>query len=106
MTSDLDLSCALVMDVPETDADFRFRVLREACARQQRRVARRKAAYVLAIFTLAGLGFGVLEQLGLGASVSTPLMGAVCLSAVAFEFVAWANERRSVLLAGMRIILG
>ena len=105
MKSDLDLSCALVMDVPETDAAFRFRVLEETCVRQRRIAARRKAAFVLAVFTLAGLGFGVLEQLGLGASVSTPLMVAVCLSGMAFELVAWANDRRSILLTGMRSIL-
>jgi len=47
----------------------------------------------------------VLELLGLGASVSTALMSVVCLSAVAFETVAWANERRSLILGGVRLLM-
>ena len=106
MTTDLELSCMLVTEPPVTDAGFRYRVLAEACARQQRVAARRKAMMVIAVFTLAGLFFGVLEQLGLGLSVSTPLMSVVCLAAVAFETVAWVNDRRSLILTGFRQLAG
>jgi hypothetical protein len=105
MTSDLELYCALSVEPPETDAAFRFKVLAETCARQQRVAARRKALVVCSVFTLAGLCFAVLDLLGLGASVSTPLMSVVCLSAVAFETVAWVNERRSLILGGVRVLM-
>lgn len=105
MTSDLDLRCALSIEPPETDAAFRFKVLAETCARQQRIAARRKALVVCSVFTLAGLCFAVLDLLGLGASVSTPLMSVVCLAAVAFETVAWVNERRSLILGGVRLLM-
>ena len=79
--------------------------LAETCARQQRVAARRKALVVCSVFTLAGLCFAVLDLLGLGASVSSPLMSVVCLSAVAFETVAWVNERRSLILGGVRVLM-
>lgn len=105
MTRDLELYCALSVEPPASDADFRFRVLAETCARQQRAAARRKALLVCGMFTFAGLCFAVLDLLGLGATVSTPLMSVVCLSAVAFETVAWVNERRSLILGGVRVLM-
>lgn len=105
MTSDLDLRCALSIEPPETDSAFRFKVLAEACARQQRIAARRKALFVCGVFTFAGLCFAVLDLLGLGASVSTPLMSVVCLAAVAFEAAAWVNDRRSLILGGVRLLM-
>ena len=105
MTSYLELYCALSVEPPETDAAFRFKVLAETCARQQRVAARRKALVVCSVFTLAGLCFAVLDLLGLGASVSSPLMSVVCLSAVAFETVAGVNERRSLILGGVRVLM-
>ena len=61
--------------------------------------------FVFGVFTFAGLCFAVLDLLGLGASASMPLMSVACLAAVAFETVAWANERRSLILGGVRLLM-
>ena len=105
MTRDLELYCALSVEPPASDAAFRYKVLAETCARQQRAAARRKALFVCGVFTFAGLCFAVLDLLGLGASVSTPLMSVACLAAVAFETVAWVIERRSLILGGVRLLM-